>query len=313
MALSFLVTGATGNQGGHTASCLLSAGQRVHALVRDPSSIKAQELEKDGAKLFQGDFGTYDAIRKAAEGCQGVFLVLAPTQDAKEELRHAQNVINAALAAGVKQCVYSSVTNAGKHESFREWSPDAFRASYWTVKASIQDAVKSAGFERWTILQPGFLMPNLVYPVSQFYFSKLASEHILTVAYKPDKLIGILDTLDVGKFAAKAFLSSQLDGHTIPLASENLMMNDIAAIMSSISGKDIRAQYLSEEDIEQQKNRNPLVASQLWMNLGWCDVDVEKTKSYGVAMTPLREFLGKGKQGAGDGSYQMNLTGRFYS
>ena len=168
MVHSFLVTGATGNQGGHTASSLLSAGQHVHALVRDSSSVKAQELEKSGAKLFQGEFGAYDAIRKAVEGCQGVFLVLAPTQDAEEEVRHAQNVLNAAVAAGVKQCVYSSVANAGKHEAFRSWSPDTFRASYWTVKAAIQDAVKSAGFERWTILQPGFLMPNLVYPVSQF-------------------------------------------------------------------------------------------------------------------------------------------------
>ena len=140
-------------------------------------------------------------------------------------------------------------------------------------------------------------MPNLVYPVSQFYFSKLASERVLTVAYKPGTLVGVLDTLDVGKFAAKAFLSNQLDRQTIPLASENLTIKEIAATLSSVGGKEIRAQNLSEEDIEQDKNRNPLVASQVWMNHGWCDVDVDKTKSYGVAMTPLTDFLERERKG----------------
>ena len=72
MPASYLVTGATGQQGGATARALLSAGATVHALVRNPSSPAAQALQEDGAVLFKGDFDDVPAIRAATAGVSGV-------------------------------------------------------------------------------------------------------------------------------------------------------------------------------------------------------------------------------------------------
>ena len=85
---TFVITSATGHQGGATARALLSSGAQVHALVRDPTTASARRLESQGAKLFPyRDFTDYGAIGSAAQGCRGVFLTLWPTPDAPEQTR----------------------------------------------------------------------------------------------------------------------------------------------------------------------------------------------------------------------------------
>jgi len=74
MSAIFLVTGATGQQGGATARELLKAGVRVHALVRDTSKPAAKELEVLGVVLFQGDYDNVEAINKATVGVKGIFV-----------------------------------------------------------------------------------------------------------------------------------------------------------------------------------------------------------------------------------------------
>jgi len=79
MSATFLVTGATGEQGGATARELLKAGARVHALVRDTSKPAAKELEALGVVLFPGDFADTSAIEKATAGVKGIFVRVSIT------------------------------------------------------------------------------------------------------------------------------------------------------------------------------------------------------------------------------------------
>jgi len=74
MPATFLVTGATGQQGGGAARELLKAGAKVHALVRDPLKPAAKELEALGAVLFKGDYADIAAIERASAGVKGVFV-----------------------------------------------------------------------------------------------------------------------------------------------------------------------------------------------------------------------------------------------
>jgi uncharacterized protein YbjT (DUF2867 family) len=112
------VTGATGYQGGATARELVNVGFKVHALVRDPSSQSAIELQRLGVQLFPGDFDNILAIKTAVEGATAVFLNVSPVlSDTQREVTHATNVIDAVIASGtVTSPVYSSVTMTGKHE-----------------------------------------------------------------------------------------------------------------------------------------------------------------------------------------------------
>lgn len=73
---AFLVSGATGHQGGAVARELLKAGAKVHALVRDPTKLASRELEALGATVFVGDFSDVEVITKAAAGVKGIFVSL---------------------------------------------------------------------------------------------------------------------------------------------------------------------------------------------------------------------------------------------
>ncbi|GAB1193718.1 hypothetical protein APSETT444_002946 [Aspergillus pseudonomiae] len=95
------VTGATGHQGGATARELLKSGVKVHALVRDPSSQSAAELQRLGVQLFPGDFGNLSSLKAAVEGVTAVFLNVSPSlPDTESEVIHTKNIIDAAAASG---------------------------------------------------------------------------------------------------------------------------------------------------------------------------------------------------------------------
>jgi uncharacterized protein YbjT (DUF2867 family) len=79
-----LVTGATGKQGFATARHLLAANVQVHALVRDPSSPAALELERLGATICPGTFEDFHSLKTAAIGTTAVFLNVSPTMNDPE-------------------------------------------------------------------------------------------------------------------------------------------------------------------------------------------------------------------------------------
>ena len=71
----FLVTGATGRQGGAVARRLLKRGHRVRALTRDPEKPAAEALAEMGAEVVRGDLDDRLSVERALEGAYGVFAV----------------------------------------------------------------------------------------------------------------------------------------------------------------------------------------------------------------------------------------------
>lgn len=110
----YLVTGATGFLGSHLTRHLTSQGHEVTALCRraDIGPVQA------GASVVLGDILDADSVRRAAEGCEGVFhcagKVSRKAEDA--ELLYRTNVdgtkvaLAASRAAGVKRFVLASTS-----------------------------------------------------------------------------------------------------------------------------------------------------------------------------------------------------------
>ncbi|GKZ51756.1 hypothetical protein AbraIFM66951_007060 [Aspergillus brasiliensis] len=289
-----LVTGATGNQGGATARQLLNAGIKVHALVRDPSSKPALELQSLGAQLFEGNFDDPSSIKAAAEGATAVFLNVLPTlANPESEVTYAKHIIDAAIASKtVTTLVYSSVTMTGKHESFPNWGPDYPLAWYWTNKDRIEKMVRGSGIKHWTIIRPAFLMYNYHNPTASWMFPELAKNHVFLTAYKPTTPMAVLDANDVGKFAAAAIADPDAyDKHEIDLGVESLTPAEIAKELSRVSGRDIAAQFYSDEEAKELAAKDPKIRSQLWTNEVGYHVDFEKLKKYPIRLTTFSEYL----------------------
>ncbi|KAL6918890.1 hypothetical protein ACHAP8_012463 [Fusarium lateritium] len=290
------VTGSTGQQGGATARELLIAGVEVHALVRDPSSKSAIELQRLGAHLFPGEFDDLSSLKTAVKGATAVFLNVSPSlPDTHQEVIHARNIIDAAVSSGtVTSIVYSSVSMTGKHESFPNWGPEHPMAWYWLNKAQIESMVRNSGIQNWTILRPAFLMNNYHQPTVSFMFPDLVQKHVFLTAYKPNSGMTLVDVGDVGKFAAAAIVDPQsFNTHEIDLGVESLTPAQIARELSRVSGADVGLKFYSDPEAKDLALRNPVIYAQLWSNEVGYQVDFNKLEKYPIRLTKFAEYLEK--------------------
>ncbi|MER5889439.1 NmrA family NAD(P)-binding protein [Streptomyces sp. NPDC001941] len=244
-----LVVGATGQQGGATARALLRAGTPVRALVRDPGTARAEEVASWGADLVVGDLDDRDSVRRAAEGARAVFSVQMPDVNGRGfegEVAQAAHLIEAARAAGVPQFVHTSVSGAGQHVSWvkGEW---AWLGPYYQAKAGIQDRVREAGFERWTLIKPGFFMENFR-PRTEIMFPR-GIEGGLVSLLKPATRLSLVAVDDIGTAAAAAIAAPhRFHKVELELAGDVLTMTEIAATLSRALGVELTAPDLTQKE-----------------------------------------------------------------
>ncbi|GIJ49518.1 hypothetical protein Val02_64040 [Virgisporangium aliadipatigenens] len=289
-----LVTGATGQQGGATARALLAAGVPVRALVRDPSSAGAKAVEALGATLVTGDLMERESVRRAADGARAVFSVQMPafTADGFDfagEVTMGVNLVEAARAAGVTQFVHTSVTGAGQHRRHPEWE------SRWSAvvpsmdaKSAVQDAVRAAGFPRWTILKPGFFMENFL-PTTAYLFPRGVDGGLVTLI-RPRTRISPVAVRDIGTAAAVAFAEPERFHQVeLELAGEHLSMTEIAAILSRAWGVPLSAPDLTFEEAV-AAGMPPMGIAGEWMNAAPQPARPEYARAFGIPLTSLAEW-----------------------
>ncbi|SDF73261.1 Uncharacterized conserved protein YbjT, contains NAD(P)-binding and DUF2867 domains [Lentzea fradiae] len=241
--MSVLVTGATGKQGGAVVRALVAAGVPVRALVRDPGSGRAQAL---GVELVAGDLGDRDSLVRATEGVQSVFSVqIAPFDgsgfDFAAEVAQARNLVGAALESGVRQLIQTTVDGAGERVEDERYP--MIEASL-NAKAAVQDLVRDAGFERWTIFKPGFFMENFL-PSLRFLFPR-GVEGGLVSMLKPDTGVALFAVEDMGAAVAAAVADpDRFHRVELKFASDYLTMTEIADVLSRALGTELTAPDLT--------------------------------------------------------------------
>jgi nucleoside-diphosphate-sugar epimerase len=112
--MKYFVTGATGFVGRHIVSQLVEAGHQVVALVREPE--KAQQLEKLGVVIAQGDITNKNSMREPMRSTDGVFHLAAwyklgvKNMGAAEQVnvQGTRNVLELMKELGIRKGVYTS-------------------------------------------------------------------------------------------------------------------------------------------------------------------------------------------------------------
>jgi len=107
-----VVSGASGRLGGRVARQLAADGIGQRLIVRDLG--RAPELA--GAEIAVADYGEPDALRRALEGAGTVLMVSAA--ETPDRVRQHANFVDAAVAAGVEQLVYTSFLGAAADAVF---------------------------------------------------------------------------------------------------------------------------------------------------------------------------------------------------
>ncbi|MCW5634407.1 MAG: NmrA/HSCARG family protein [Rubrivivax sp.] len=162
------VLGATGAQGGAVARALLESGRfAVRALTRRPHSAAAQALRRAGAEVVQADLDRPATLPPVFTGVQGLFAVTSYWEhhSPEVELRQAEHIAEAALAARVPHVVWST------QEDTRRWVPledehlPTLRGR-WKVPPFDAKGAADCQFRRrgvpTTLLVPSFFWENLL-------------------------------------------------------------------------------------------------------------------------------------------------------
>lgn len=301
MTLKIFVCGVTGTQGGAVTDHLLQKGASIHALVRSPSSASSQKLQEAGVIITLGNFDDEDSVRKGLQGCTGLFLNLSPDfMNETHELDQARRIISVARKSGVQQIVYTSGFAANEPERLTHWDPNGLTGKVLLSKQAIENEVRSAGFDAWTIIRPANFMSNYLHPLAPYLYPGLAETGVWTTALTQATLLPMVDPNDIGQFAAEALMNpSRFHTKEIDLASELLSVEDILKVLAQATGRQFKARFMTQEEVNAQAAVNPMIGGQLAMRDMHRFVNLEKVKTWGFPLGGFGEFLERRKESVG--------------
>ncbi len=139
-----LVVGASGRLGRVLVPALVSRGEQVRALTRDPSRVRVS-----GVEVAIADFRDTDAVERAMEGCDVVVLAahgfVGPRGISPETIDRDANIatISRAAAAGVQHVVLVSAYGAGPRH------PMSLHRAKFAAERALQASALT-----WTIIRP---------------------------------------------------------------------------------------------------------------------------------------------------------------
>jgi uncharacterized protein YbjT (DUF2867 family) len=229
-AKTVLVFGATGQQGGSVATALRSNGWGVKALVRDPSTARAQALAAQGIELVRGDLADIQSIQAAMVGVYGVFSVQPSSGQRasgvtdEDEVRYGSAVADIAVANGIEHLVYSSANAAGSTKT---------GIGHFDTKSEIETYVRGLNIVS-TIIRPSAFMEILTLPGMGLDKGEFA------FFMQPDRSMQFIAVEDIGKIVAGIFAApAQFGAQTIEIAGDSVTGTELAAKFSRIAERPI--------------------------------------------------------------------------
>lgn len=232
-----LVTGATGKQGGATARRLLAEGRPVRAMVRDTTTPAATALAAVGAQLVRGDFDDPRSLAPVIDGASAVFAIppvaFGPAGPEKDlEVARGRALIDAAVAAGVKQIVFSTVASTTSTGS--------------TGKAEIERYLHDH-VALPTVLRPVRFMTN--YLGAGVIGIDGISHGVHRHLFPPHEPMQIIALEDIAEFAALAFADpTRFAGRTLELAGDQPTPVEAAATITEATGLPVRYEQLTDDE-----------------------------------------------------------------
>jgi len=250
-----VVIGATGQQGGSVVNFVLQDPElsqkfTIRTLTRNPKNDSAAALAAKGVEIIEGDLDNSESLTKLMEGAHTVFGMTVSVYDGhtrEREIRQGKAMADAALAAGVKYFIYStlprpSVTSRGMYMACDHFEGKTDVEDYIR---SLSPAMKSAFFS------PGSFMQNLCDPHVMMP-RRLDNNTWLIAHMVPEStLLPLVDiTGDTGKYVGAMLAEpDKFEGKIVCAASELLSFTEVVKIISRLSGKEVNYMEVEEEMI----------------------------------------------------------------
>ena len=200
--------------------------------------IAAAALSAAGAQLVLGDFDEPATLPTALDGAGAVFAV-PPTAfgpagpETDLEVARGRALIDAAVAAGIQQVVFSSVASTSTHAL--------------TGKARIEQYLREH-IALPTVLRPVRFMTNYLGPGVVGIDGIVGNVH--RHLFPPHEPMPVIALEDIAEFAALAFADpARFAGRTLELAGDQPTPVEAAAAITAATGIAVRYEQFSDSEI----------------------------------------------------------------
>ncbi len=239
--MTILLTAANGRTGRAVLTQLAGKGADTKVFLRDERQWPALQ-HLGAASCALGDMEDASTINAALASCESIIHIGPPMHPSEVEI--TSRFIDAALAHGVSRFVYYSVMH-----------PLRRAVRHHRLKLDAEETLIESGLP-YTIVQPMRYMQHLA-----LIWKKVLETGIHAMPFNIDVQFNVADLRDLAE--ATAIVATN-PGHlyaTYELAGpEPLSQRDMAAVISRVLGREIRAEALNLEVME--KNARAAGASE---------------------------------------------------
>jgi uncharacterized protein YbjT (DUF2867 family) len=224
MAMTIVITGATGNVGRPLVTELVRAGARVRAVSRQPNTAN-----------FPAEVEVVTSATAALKGASAVFLNSRALGD------ELADVVYLARKSGVTRMVALSAINADDDFSRQ---PSRFRGD--RNKEAEQYAVDSG--LPWVSLRPSVFVSNFI----GMWAPQIQAGDVVSGPYAAASSAPIVEA-DISAVAARALLTDDLLGQRIPLTGPQALTNtEMVAIIGDVLGRSLRYREVPPDLVRQR-------------------------------------------------------------
>src|SRR5579862_3467591 len=258
----YAITGITGKVGGVAARTLLSAGERVRAVVRDAD--KGRPWSDLGCEVAIAEMEDAEALTRAFAQVSGVFVLPPPNFDPEPGFPEARAVISA-----VRQAL--DAMRPAKVVCLSTIGAQATQSNLLSQRTLMEVALSTLPLPG-TFLRPAWFMENLSWDVAQD-----RDQGVLFSFLQPvDKAMPMVATADVGRVAAELLLQDWTGKPIVELEGPKwVTQNAIATELSKALHRPVRAEAVPRETwgaiFRAQGMRDPIPRIQMLdgFNEGW--------------------------------------------
>ena len=230
---TLLVTGGSGQLGRRVIELLLEANAG-HVVTTTRTPEKLADLAARGVEVRQGDFNQPDSLVTAFAGVDRLLLISTDVLDESgTRLAQHRNAVAAAVQAGVKHVVYTSLVNP------EPGSPITFAGDHYGTEQALANSPLD-----WTILRNNVYTDMLLMSLPQ----AIASGQLVAAAGEGG--VGYVTREDCARVAAVALAAATPGRVTLDVTGPEVVTHtDLARMASEISGRPVNYVSVSTEDM----------------------------------------------------------------
>lgn len=233
-----IILGATGQIGSMLVDKLLEKGQPVRAVVRN--DYKAQEIKDRGAEVAIANYFDLQALRKAFQGGNSVFLLTPENPGCENFLNETQTVLNnyreAILSSKINKIVGLS-SNGAQHES----GTGNLMASYM-----LEHIFSDLDNVEQIYVRPSYYFSNWI-----GYLETVKEYGILPTFFPPELEISMISPVDVAEFLSATMVCKNSQQRIYEISGPRAYSSaDIAKIFEDVLNRKVAIHQVPPEEWE---------------------------------------------------------------